>query len=311
MELRKDYILDRWVYYSPERKKRPKEYRRTELEEKSRECFFCPGNEKLTPPEIGRTGKKKWKIRWFNNKFPAVFEEGNTKTITEKKFLMHSAAYGKHEVIVETDKHNRQLWDLSEKDILDVLKVYGNRIEELQKRRKIRYVLVFKNHGLEGGTSIIHTHSQVTATSVIPPLVQEEIKCSKKYGRCPYCGIVKLESKSKRKCFENKTFVSFAPYASRFHYENWIFPKRHIRNISNMKESEFKDLASIMKKALLKLRKLAAGYNFFLHYSPEKENLHFHIEITPRDSTWAGFELGSGAVINSVMPETAAEFYRK
>jgi UDPglucose--hexose-1-phosphate uridylyltransferase len=61
----------------------------------------------------------------------------------------------------------------------------------------------------------------------------------------------------------------------------------------------------------MKLKKASASYNFFVHYSPVKENIHFHIEIAPRTATWGGFELSTDAIINSVMPEDAAGFYRR
>ena len=70
------------------------------------------------------------------------------------------------------------------------------------------------------------------------------------------------------------------------------------------------DLAAILKKVLKKLKELNLSYNFYIHYSPKKENLHLHIEVTPRIATWAGFEFSTDITINSVMPEEAAKFYR-
>jgi len=61
----------------------------------------------------------------------------------------------------------------------------------------------------------------------------------------------------------------------------------------------------------VQLKKINASFNFFIHYSPEKENLHLHIEVAPRLATWAGFEFSTNAIINSVLPEDAARFYKK
>ena len=56
------------------------EFKKTEHIKESRVCFFCHGNEHLTPPEIGRIPEEdKWKIRWFPNKFPAVELKGDPK----------------------------------------------------------------------------------------------------------------------------------------------------------------------------------------------------------------------------------------
>ena len=60
-----------------------------------------------------------------------------------------------------------------------------------------------------------------------------------------------------------------------------------------------------------KLKELGVSYNYFLHYAPQGEDLHFHIEICPRIADWGGFELGTDTTINSVTPEDAAEFYRE
>jgi UDPglucose--hexose-1-phosphate uridylyltransferase len=309
-ELRKDYILDRWVIISKGRKARPKQFRKKEIIEEGAICYFCPGNENLTPPELGRVEfKNSWLIRWFPNKFPALDTKLDIKEM-DKKFFKKINAYGLYEVIAETPNHKHQLADLSIEHIKELLLVYSLRIKELSIKRNIKYVLVFKNHGRDAGTSLIHSHTQIAALSQIPKYVQEKLNAIKKYKDCPYCDIIKLEEKSKRKIFENKTFLAFAPFASRFNYEVWIFPKQHIKNITELSEVELLELARILKKLLVKINKLNVSYNFYLHYSPEKENLHFHIEICPRIATWGGFELSSDIVINSVGPEDAAKFYR-
>ncbi len=310
LELRKDYILDRWVIAASVRAKRPKEYKQKITAKEPKICVFCPGNENLTPPEIGRIEKNgKWLLRWFPNKFPFVEQKGSAK-IKTKGFFTSSSAYGKHEVIADTNKQNVQLWDTKKEQIKLLLEVINQRITALEKLKGIKYVSVFKNHGEKAGTSILHSHVQITAISNIPPAVKEKLAAIKKHKKCPYCQITKIESKGKRKCFENKTFVAFAPYASRFNYEVWLFPKKHIKNLSELKDNEMADLASILNKVLKKLRELNLSYNLIFHYSPKKENLHFHIEVAPRIATWAGFEFSTGITINSVMPEDAAKFYR-
>jgi len=104
--------------------------------------------------------------------------------------------------------------------------------------------------------------------------------------------------------------AAFTPYASEYHYEAWIFAKRHLDNISKLNSSEFKSFAKALKKILLKLQKLNLSYNFFLHQVVSEKDQHFYLKIQPRDSVWAGIELGSGLVINSVPPEEAAKYYR-
>ena len=308
--IRKDYVLDRWVYYAIGRKKRPKEFKSVDLKEEIKNCLFCPSNEHLTPSEIGRVKYKgSWKIRWFLNKFPAVERNGNP-SLKSKKFFSEGNSYGIHEIIVETNHHRSQLADLPVSRIAELLEVYKFRIRELGKLKNIKYVDIFKNHGNDAGTSLVHSHSQVLALTQVPTLVMQEINAVKSYKKCPYCDIIKTESKSKRKIFETKNIAAFAPFASRFNYEAWIFPKNHKTNMEQLEEDELNDMAMALKKILLKLKKINASYNFFIHYPPGKENLHFHIEVTPRLATWGGFEISTEAIINSVLPEDAAKFYR-
>jgi len=309
--LRKDYILDRWVYYATERRKRPMEFKKEQHIIEEEKCFFCPGNEHLTPPEIGRVEyKNTWKVRWFPNKFPAVEFKGNAKLATKKRFFTEGKTYGMHEIIVETRNHKKQLWDLSASDIKEIFEVYALRIKSLSKLKNIKYVTVFKNHGPLGGTSLVHSHTQIVAISVLPQQVIEEINAAKKHKKCAYCDIARLESKSRRKIIENNNVIAFCPYASRFNFEAWIFPKNHVKNILAMNDEELYDMAAALKKILVKLKKLSASYNFFLHYALAGNDLHFHIEITPRFAKWGGFEISTGAIINSILPEDAARFYR-
>lgn len=303
--------MDKYVIVSSARGQRPFEFQREEKVKRGKVDYFAPGNENLTPEEIGRIGtEKKWKIRWFENKFAAVKPEGNPVIRTDNTFFTFSDAYGKHEIIVETPDKEKQLADLSVKHIRDILNVYAMRIDELSKQENIQYVCVFKNHGKEAGTSLIHSHSQVIAYNKIPTQVMEKIRATERFDHCPYCSILNIEKGSHRRCFENNDFVAFTPYASRYHYEIWIFPKDHKRNITECSPDELLNLAEIMKKVLAKIKKLKSAYNVEIFYSPENENLHFHIEITPRQAIYAGFEILSGDIINSVSPEDAAAFYR-
>lgn len=309
MELRKDYILDRWVIISEKRGKRPDQFKQEKDQFPEETCYFCPGNESQTPPEIGRIEKNgSWTMRWFPNKFSFVESQGNPVVKTADRFFTYSSPYGEHEVFVETPDHQKQLHDLSIDEIKEVLKVYSNRIKELSARSE--YVVVFKNHGLDGGTSLVHSHSQIASLNIVPPSIMDETELGFKEGRCLYCDILNIEKKSFRRVFENDSFVSFCAYASRFNFEIWVFPKRHINNPNDMSEKEYEDLATMMKKILLRLGELEADYNYGLHYAPKGKQLHFHIEIMPRIAKWAGMELSSGIIVNVVSPENAAKFYR-
>ncbi len=316
-ELRKDYIFNRWVIVNTERAKRPKDFikQHPKIKEEG-PCPFCTGNERLTPPEIARvTEGKDWIIRVFPNKFPAVTLKGSSEVKTRDDFFTSGDAFGQHEVIVETPNHSEQLSSLSVDRIKQLLQMYAQRIKSLYKVKGIKFVAVFKNHGLESGTSLSHEHSQVIAYNKMPVNVMREVRAIESYYRkhrkCPYCSVVDIERKGPRRIAENDSFFAFAPYASIFEFEAGIFSKRHATNLGRLNDSELRDLAELIKKILVKLAELDAPYNMYLHEAPPGRKHHLHIKFTPRLITWGGFEHCTGCIINTVSPEQAAEFYRE
>ncbi|MBL7056477.1 galactose-1-phosphate uridylyltransferase [Candidatus Woesearchaeota archaeon] len=307
IELRKDPILERYVIISEKRGKRPHDFKQEKDTNNSSIDFFAPGNEHLTPPEIARVEKNgKWTIRVIPNKFAFLDSKKYSKI---KSFPKVNPAYGRHEVIVETPSKIKQLWDLSSEEIFKILEVYSDRIYELSGKKHIKYVQIFKNHGKSAGTSLFHSHTQVAALPLIPPSIEDKLRGMKK-NKLTYESLVKKESKSKRKALETKHFVAICPFASRFNFEVHVFPKKHYSNIAEMPDKIVKDLALILKKILRKLKSLNCSYNFHLHYAPEGKAMLFHMEITPRLASWAGFEHSSGIIVNSISPETAAKFYK-
>ncbi len=308
-ELRKDYILDRWVIIATERAKRPQEFKKEVRKYKENVCTFCPGNEASTPEERAVLKKNgKWKIRVFLNKYPAVKLAGDFHIKTHNIFYTFADAYGVHEVLVETPDHSKQIWDLSTEDLQEIFKMYLVRIKALSAQVGISYVQVFKNHEEAAGTSIHHTHSQIIAYDTIPSLVRDELQAVSKYPSCPYCSIVQSEKNSYRRCFENETCIAFTPYASRFPFEILLLPKKHTTTLDQLEN--LSDFVDILKKVLNKLKELNAPFNYVLHYAPTGTNLHIHLEILPRLTIWAGFEY-SGTIINPLPPEDAAKFYRE
>jgi len=319
MELRKDYLLDRFVIISPKRAERPKEFEKVEREISDKaKCPFCPENEHLVPQVLDEVKEKgKWIIRSITNKFAAVSLEGDPAVRTDNEFFTFASAYGYHEVLIETRDHGVELEELPEEHIAKVIEMYIKRIKALNDKEHIKYVAVFKNRGMEAGASITHSHSQIIAFNEVPSAVREKLKAYHEYyiknETCPYCRIMNIEKGSYRSVLESEHFIAFTPYASQFHYELWIFPKRHVSMITLLNNDEVKDLASVLKQVLTKLDKLDyPAFNMEICNSgvPE-EDFHFHIEIMPRMAIWAGFEFETGVTINSIPPEDAAAFYKE
>ena len=303
-EIRKSYLLDKYVIITPSRTARPRDIKEETIIKRVKSCPFCPDNinqANITDRLPAADSRKNWQVLTIKNTFPAV-------ELSNKK------AYGAQEVIIETPVHTKELANLTEAQIGEVLKMYIRRTEAIAKNKKVKYILCFKNQGSKAGASIVHAHSQVFATAIIPPELAEEERAVKNYraktGHCPYCDIIRKEMKGRRKIFADQFVVAFTPYASEYHYESWIFPKRHLDNITLLKAEEIKSLAKILKRILLKMQTLNLSFNYFLHNVVSDKNQHLYLKIQPRGSVWAGVELGSGIVINSVSPETAAKYLK-
>ncbi len=327
-EFRKDPVLGRWVIISTDRGKRPSSFGNQPKQEDPKMCPFCPGNEHSTPPEVlayrengSQPNREGWFLRVISNKYPALRVEGNLER-EPKGMYDKMNGIGAHEVIIETPDHSRDLADLSVGEIKSVLWAYRERTLDLQRDRRFKYILIFKNHGEAAGASLEHSHSQLIATPIIPKKVEEEIEGAKKYydfkERCIFCDIIRQEiTDNERIVNDYGDFIAFTPYASRFPFETWLLPKQHITHISDFSDDEFVYLAEALKDVLNRLRVALNNppYNFLLHTAPignEYDNLfHWHIEIIPKLTKIAGFEWGSGFYINPTLPEDAASFMRE
>jgi UDPglucose--hexose-1-phosphate uridylyltransferase len=179
----------------------------------------------------------------------------------------------------------------------------------------VKHVAVFKNHGVDAGASLSHTHSQLITTPFLPTTLEEELEASKQYwnknSRCQFCDIIQKEKSGPRFIWENQSFVVFAPYASINPLEFWLFPKRHESNMVNMSEDEVRDLAETLRVCLGALKSLMDDqpYNFGFHtllQNDAQDCYHWHLEVYPKVLTWAGFEKSTGMYINMISPEDAA-----
>ncbi len=338
-ELRRDYLLNRWVVIATERSRRPTDFAKQKTEvAQTTVCPMCVGNEQLTPPAVmlylkekdginiaqdPLTGErpKNWLIRAIPNLYPAFSspkQAGDMAQIFKSEFL--GDAIGGHEVIVESPNHDEDPADAELPQLELVIHAYIDRLKELSTKQYVKYVSIFRNFGKEAGASLSHAHSQVIATPMVPSLIQEEMNASKAYykehRKCFFCEFIEKETKGPRFIYENSEFVIFAPYASINPMEFWILPKKHAANILDLTGAEVKQLAKALKLSLKALKDVVNdppyNYGFHLAINEEaKDYYHWHLEVCPKLSIWAGFEISTGTYINTVIPETAAESLRK
>ena len=137
-----------------------------------------------------------------------------------------------------------------------------------------------------------------------------------KKHECLFCDILKRESEGSRFIWENNSFVVFAPWASVHPFEFWILPKKHQSTLLDISQNDVKDLAKTFRMCFGGLKSLLndPDYNFGFHMASSKEAqdyYHWHLEVYPRLTIWAGFEKSTGMFINVVPPEDAATELKK
>lgn len=324
--LRFDETTSDWVVFAPSRQLRPHDWRdraapTSDAGQPQAKCPFCPGNEAFTPPEIHgvRGADGRWKLRVVPNKFPALRIEEDPRREQEGDGFHYMGGCGAHEVLIESPDHNLFLPQQPTEQVQLILRSLQSRYQDLMRDRRFQTVVIFKNHGLEAGTSLAHPHWQIIATPVVPRLLRLKYFEASEYfdrtGQCLYCVIRERElAAGKRVLAVNDDYAAFMPYASHAPFETWIVPRHHNSSFTHVPSERLRTLAQLLKVVLLKLYTGLDNPSFNLTIDDvprgdeDKEYFLWHIRILPRLTTPAGFELGSGMAINTVLPEDAAAF---
>src|SRR5580765_5928636 len=258
-ELPRDPVTGRWVIISTDRQKRPHDFHFERATAMGRDrCPFCAGREAMTPSEVlayrpggGPPNTAGWEVRVVPNKFPALQVEGTLDREGDGMFDKMSGI-GAHEVIIETPDHDRPLALQSEIEIERWLSDCRERILDLKRDFRLKYILVFKNHGAAAGATLEHPHAQLIALPIVPDFVREELEGARRHyavkERCVFCDIVHQELRDDRRVIqENTDAVAIAPYAPRFAFETWVLPKRHGARFEEAAKHEYESLARLLK----------------------------------------------------------------
>ncbi len=336
-ELRKDPIIKRWVIIATERAKRPNDFKPSAPQfTKEEPCPFCEKKGKSNFTEIltrkennTQPDKPGWKVKVVTGDSPVLHSEGDLDKKPHGIYDMMDGI-GAHEIVIETPEHIASMDSLKPEQIEEVLGVYKERILDLERDERFKYVLVFKNHKTAAGSSsVMHSRSQLIALPACPKNVKGELEGAKRYydykDRCVYCDMLAQEEKEKKRVIlDAGGFVAIAPFASRFPFETWILPRKHAAYFSKISSKEIKGVAKMLKEILTRRNNLLSdvAYNYILHTAPFRRpkpgywstidcDYHWHIEIIPRLTQVAGFEWGTGFYINPMPPEDAAKFLRE
>ena len=328
-ELRQNLISDDWVLVAPGRASRPKfldEKKPKRKPSPKKDCLFedlqKSGN---WPPIIAYPNEKNWEAVMIPNKFPALTHEKGCAVDFKRGPYSVKSGVGQHDLIVTRD-HTKNFADLAPGKAVRVLRILQERYKMVQKDPCNVYVSAFENWGPTAGASIYHPHYQVLTLPIIPPHILRSLKGGevyfKKHGACARCLMIKDDLKEPiRLVEENKYAIAATPFASKQPFEIRILPQRHTSHFARTSSAELAGVAALLQSVLRRVRKYLndPDFNFFIHSAPfekpgEKKDRynfhHWHIEVIPKISIMAGFELSTGIDINVVEPEKAAAILR-
>ena len=326
-ELRKDPVVDRWVIIANDPVRSPAISPAPPVATSDRNCPFCPGSEHLCPPQIMAIRSQThspndpgWSVRVVPNRAPVLVVEEDLRRMGEGLYDKITGI-GANEVIIESPQHGIRQSQMEESALENVFWTYRDRILDLKRDMRLRYVLIYRNQGESAGGRLEHPYSLLTALPIIPTALTEELEGARKHfeykERCIYCDIISQAlHENSRVVAETKHFLAIEAFAPRLPFETWILPKRHNARYVNIEPGEVHDLAIIFRDVMGRIDAalLYPPYNYTIHAAPLdmecEEYYHWHMEILPRITTITGFELSSGLFINATAPEEAADFLR-
>src|SRR5258708_3030822 len=325
-ELRQNFFTKEWVIIATERAKRPEELATHRAAQQIpayvESCPFCPGNEEKTPQEVLRfpANGEPWAVRVIPNKFAALSSDVQP-TRSLRHLRRRISGFGFHEVIIDSPDHSRYMGLLPDANVASILRVYKERYNALSFDHRVNHITIFKNHGVDAGASLQHPHSRLISTPVSPSQVRHRLNEALRHyadaGECMFCHMVESEMEDQtRIVMKSDRFVAMEVFASATPFATHIFPLRHMASFGDISATEIADLARVLRTLLAKIYVGLENpdLNFTIRSGPSDYAgaLHFHwyCSVIPRLTRGAGFELGSGMFINTVLPEAAAEFLR-
>lgn len=225
-------------------------------------CPFDAGNEGMTPPEIARIGEGEAGTRGWQ-----IRVVPNLYKVTDK-----------HEVIIHSPDHKKDITTLPLDHVQNLFQLFQDRYNVNQG---FGYPLIFNNSGLEAGASLTHPHSQL---AVVP----SHIGLSSPLAQKPHNIALK-----------GKSLVAFCPDFSVWPYETWIQPYPRGKHFGQVDKPQLMELAKMTQQILQSLSAASPDlpYNFYIYPGED-----WYLRIMGRSLIKAGFELGSGIQVNTVVP---------
>lgn len=297
MEDYEDYFLENCII-AEERKLRPT------IGESQKACPFCKKNEELLENiHIEVSVENEEAIRIVANKYPIASEEG--------------PIYGIHDVVIDTLNHVMHPKEFSIKHWCILLQAIQARWNELCKNSRIKFIQIFKNHGIKAGASIYHSHWQIIGLEELPyGMMHQYIHYNQRKTEIE-CYLCQEQNNPIYEYLIKETdyWYIIAPPRPMFPYELWIIPKQHRKHYGELTEQELKDVGKVMKEVLGVYDYIVPNSAFnicFMSGGLECPlNYHFYIKTMLRKGTIAGFEIATHCAIGTKHPKKYSEEVRK
>lgn len=319
-QLRLNPLTGRWVTIAGDRAGRPEDFTSRQLpveSDPSRPCPFCPGNEEETPPSLEEYSTSgDWLVRVVPNKYPAFDGSEPMRVANLGPVFTEANASGIHEVLVFTPDHDRPWPDLDDKQAGLAMAAIRDRMEAHSRQSGTRYTQAIINAGREAGASVEHPHGQLLGIPFVPGEIAEEQRGFERFdGSCLMCTVASAESDvGYRIIAETDRVLLICPYWSGAPYEMLVLPKTHEEHLMNAQPKDLVAAGHALREGLARLRSVVGdvAYNVVFHTAPHHHPgaFHWHIHVVPRLTSVAGFEQGTGVLINIVSPEDAARDLR-
>ena len=320
-QLRLNPLTGRWVTIVADRAQRPTDFRPRMAQVEAhpdRPCPFCPGNEGATLPALETLDEGgQWRMRVIPNLYPAF--DGDEPFSVHHLGPVHveAVASGIHEVFIYTPVHDSGLHEATDEQAGDLMMLLQRRLQEHAGSRNVRYTQAIINHGREAGASLAHPHGQLLGLPFVPGEILEEQRAFSRFeGGCILCATVETEFvDGKRVLFANDHVLAVCPFWGGVPYELLLIPRHHDLHLTDSDEPTLRAMGVAIRDAVVSLREVHGdvAYNLVFHTAPHHYNgaYHWHVHLFPKLVTTAGFERGTGVMINIVPPEVAAEELRK
>lgn len=333
-DIRFDPITGLWVTIATNRHDRPVEFIPSERIVKRILCPFCAGNELETPTSLAcynERGEKvddeqPWLVRVFANKYPAFSPPNDENVAAPHEVPDQEGLYqslrspGVQELIIPSARHLQGLDLLSEQESFVTHLAYQERLEAASQVPGMRHAMLFTNCRSSAGASLEHIHTQLIVSPVLSDSVRARVKRNQAYqaahGQHQIHALTDWELEQEKRIVDaSENFTVFCPFASRFAFQMWIVPNASVPGFLQSPESILRELAALSQRQIIRLESSLdePAYNVLFHLPPfaEMDSQPWFVEIFPRITTAAGFELGSDIWVNPVSPEVATRRLRQ